>query len=249
MKNQTPLPPSGRDFEIYRRLHVEGCSTRAAALAAGLSQTRVCQIVENVGNYLTTVAPVKENQPREQQLAVAEQVASLRVDFLYGATLQSWRESQGTQTTTRELISAMKAPVTVKTTRNSPGDSRYLLLAARLAMMAARLPAACLELFAVGEEDDTSPVGDCSGRNAACSDDVDSALGLPLVSRFRDEVYEPTANQPPHDRREIFAPVQQPERREQTDVLSFAPAPKSPPLSRQQRRAQKKLLARKLGKG
>lgn len=233
MKNTSLLPPSGRDLEVYRRLHVEGCSTREVALSMQVSQTRVCQIAEKVGQYLTTVAPAKDDQQRDKQLAVAEQVAALRVDFLYGAALQSWRKSQGTQTTTRKLASAMKAPVTVKTTRNSPGDSRYLLLAARLAMMAAKLPAACLELL-VGEGEEEaddesavaapSPNGDCSAQNAAASDSHEMPDKTAVNS-----VNWPTNRDCSPD--------------------AITPAVKAPPLNRKERRARNKLLQQKLGKG
>jgi hypothetical protein len=92
----SPTPPTGRDFEIYRLRFVEGCSTREVAAAVRLSQTRVCQIANEVGSYLTAVAPANDAEARERQLTVAEQIASLRVSFLYGAALQSWRASQGT---------------------------------------------------------------------------------------------------------------------------------------------------------
>ena len=203
-----------------------------------ISQSRVCQIAEKVGQYLTSVAPTKDDQQRDKQLAVAEQVAALRVDFLYGAAVRGWRDSQGTQTTTRELISATKTAVTVKTTRNSPGDSRYLLLAARLAMMAARLPAACLELLVGrnGDESDLegddecetaavySPIGDCSAQNAAASDSNE----MPGKDAAN------SANWPTN---------------RDCSPDAITPAAKAPPLNRQQRRARNKLLQRKLGKG
>ena len=251
VKNTNSWPPSGRDFEIYRRLHVDGCSTREVAETTKLSQTRVCQIADKVAGYLLSVVPAKEDKTREQQLVVAEQIASLRVSFLYGGALQSWHDSQGTQTTTRKVVSATQPPVTVITTKTTPGDGRYLLLAARLAILASRLPMPSLEFYAAeadeADETDTADVGNaaadnppiraCSAVNEESSPEAVSAAVQPNVSRLVDDVCAPTADRTTNEHLTLFTPVQQPSKQP------------SPPLSRQQRRARNKLLERKLGKG
>jgi hypothetical protein len=134
------LPPSWRDFEAYRLVKVEQQSTRQAAKTLGISQTRICQVIERVAAYLVQMAPAtREEERREQRLHVAEQMAAERINFLYSQSVDGWRESQRPTKTIREAnLFAGKTSVT--TIRSSCGDPRYLMLACRLAEHAAMLP-------------------------------------------------------------------------------------------------------------
>ena len=49
------LPPAARDFEAYRLVKVERKSTREAAKLLRISQTRVCQVVARVAEYMVDV--------------------------------------------------------------------------------------------------------------------------------------------------------------------------------------------------
>lgn len=97
------LPPSGRDFEAYRLVQCEEKSTREAAAELGISQTLVRRLVDRVADFLAEVAPGDGDEVgRKQRLYVAEQVASERVDHLYGEALRGFRASKGMQTIVRE---------------------------------------------------------------------------------------------------------------------------------------------------
>jgi len=138
------LPPSWRDFEAYRLVKVEHQSTREAAKTLRISQTRICQVIERVAAYLVQIAPAAmAEEQRPQMLYLAEQLAAERVNYLYGAAVESYRESSRPVKTVREVTTAVNRNV-VTTTRNSCGDPRYLLVACRLAERAVGLPAPTL---------------------------------------------------------------------------------------------------------
>lgn len=54
------LPSPPRDWQAYRLVKVQLLSTRAAAEQLGISQTRVCQLLERVEEYLFEIAPGEE---------------------------------------------------------------------------------------------------------------------------------------------------------------------------------------------
>ncbi len=169
-------PPSGRDFEVYRRVKIERATTRQAASEVHVSQTRVCQIVQRVADFMADVAPaIKEDERREQRLSVAEQVASEQLGFIYGEAIDAWRASKGEVTTEREVSSPLQTGTKVRLTRISHGDCRYLSAASRAAVQGAKLP---ISLLGCGESEEAEhpPVVDCS------TDGVEQAIGddLPL---------------------------------------------------------------------
>ena len=73
MATNERLPPSGRDFEVYQLITVERKATRDVAKEAGISQTRVCQIVQRVGEFLVEVMPPGTEGDKERQIRVGEQ--------------------------------------------------------------------------------------------------------------------------------------------------------------------------------
>ncbi len=54
------LPPGPRDWHAYRLVKVEQRTTREAAAELKISQTRVCQLIARVVEYLAEVAPGAE---------------------------------------------------------------------------------------------------------------------------------------------------------------------------------------------
>src|SRR5690349_13275989 len=78
---QAELPPCARDFEAYRLVKVERKSTRAVAQLLHLSQTRVCQVISRVAEYMVDTTQPADDARREQQLEVARQVAAEHIDY------------------------------------------------------------------------------------------------------------------------------------------------------------------------
>src|SRR5215204_4875635 len=140
MVSQLRLPPSGRDFDAYTRVLVEQVSTRQVALDLAISQTRVCQIMKRVGEYLLQVAPaVVSDEDRGRQVYVAQQIAAEQVRYFTRQAYDGFERSIGQQKITREVQADGKPKTTVIITKNSPGDVRFLQQAARLALLGAKL--------------------------------------------------------------------------------------------------------------
>lgn len=154
MDTKERLPPSGRDFGVYRRVTVEQQTTRDVATAARLSQTRVCQIVQRVGEYMLAVLPPGEEGDKARQMWLAEQIAAARVQFLLRLAVRSFERSQGNQRTERQVKTGAMPGGTVVTLRSTQGDPRYLTAAARLALLGAKLPATNLAGL-IGDEAET----------------------------------------------------------------------------------------------
>src|SRR5262245_53046759 len=75
------LPPAARDFDAYRLVKVEKRSTRETAKLLRISQTRVCQVISRVGEYLVEVTEPESEERRAKQLAVAVQVAAAEIEY------------------------------------------------------------------------------------------------------------------------------------------------------------------------
>jgi len=143
-----PLPPSERDFELYGLVVTDGASTRAAAHAFGLSQTRVIQIRDRVAEWIASEVPPLARLTAAQRLALAADIARNRFDFLYSQAMDSWRGSKGPQTTLRAGGSGGQT----SSTRESQGEPRYLILAARIAERTVGLGAAIEKALANREQ-------------------------------------------------------------------------------------------------
>jgi hypothetical protein len=148
LRAQLPLPPSERDFELYGLVVTEGASTRAAAQTFGLSQTRVIQIRDRVAEWIASEVPPLARATPAQRLALAADIARHRFDFLYSQAMDAWRGSKGPQTTLRAGGSGGET----SSTRESQGEPRYLILAARIAERTVGLGAAIEKAMANREQ-------------------------------------------------------------------------------------------------
>ncbi len=248
MTADLPLPPSGRDFEIYRRVTVQRMSTRDAAAEARISQTRVCQIVKRVGDFLAEVAPASEaEEGRPQRIYVAEQVAAERVDFMYGQAVEGWRDSKGTVTTVREVEAPAPSPAKVRITKNSAGDCRYLLAGARLAVIGSKLPfstlGAGIETEATEDEADIGPpVRDCSAE----SDFVEECGRAATVSCNGTGVQDKGYSDEDFAAEETWQDVQRSVQRPMEVALPVPKQRAERPLNRHERRQRERLREKKL---
>ena len=121
------LPPSERDFQVFRFVRVETNSTRAAGQVFGISQTRVRQVVSRVAEYLLGVAREgleDDEEERAGSLSVAEQIARMQLEHLYSQAMQSWNDSQ--------RMNGLG--------QTSLGQVRYLSLAARISLLMSKVP-------------------------------------------------------------------------------------------------------------
>jgi hypothetical protein len=144
-KPREKLPPGQRDWFAYRLVKVEELTTREAAKQLRISQTRVCQLIGRVVEYMTDVAPGNETpEARGRRLFIAENVAAERIDYLYRRVCDSYRQSIGPQTIVRETTSDIGLPKSTKTIKHSTGDGRLAMAAARLAQLSGKTPANCL---------------------------------------------------------------------------------------------------------
>lgn len=118
--------PSERDLEVHRLVTVDELSTREAAELMRISQTRVCQVVRRVNDFLRGLEPAeKDAGRRRQQVQVAEAIAVERLGGLYRRAVDCF-----------ELSHARP-----DAKPSSRGDIRFLNVAARIALQLARLPA------------------------------------------------------------------------------------------------------------
>src|SRR5262245_8633219 len=97
MQTELKLPPSGRDFEVYQRVIVDGSSTRQAAREFALSQTRVRQVVQRASQWLSKELPAASKERAHVQLWLAQNVAADRLQGLYGETMDRWRTHHDTK--------------------------------------------------------------------------------------------------------------------------------------------------------
>lgn len=146
--------PSERDWRVYQVVRVEQWTTRLAAEEFGLSQTRVCQIVQRVAAFIAEAVPVPSKEGEARQVAAGRQLAADRVDYLYGEALRCFRMSQSNKTDGR------------KPGRRNFGETRYLLAAARLALQASTLPQPQQLWQADEEQPAAKPQQDCSAPSA-----------------------------------------------------------------------------------
>ncbi|QDU28183.1 hypothetical protein ETAA8_32830 [Anatilimnocola aggregata] len=249
------VPPSERDFQAFRLIKVEQRTTRAVAELLGISQTRVCQIVQRVLEFLIETAPTADDEARRAQaMYVAKEVAADRFDFLFRVAMQSWEDSKGYVTTSRSVGRDSRS---VSTTRRNYGDVQYLSAAVRINVMAAKMTASRLPPWqAVTSENEVRPekrhksaavvnepavnhpVEDCSTRTSQQPAEAPCEIIAELVSRENGTV----------SRAERFAFRQHRESEMRTvqEEQSEAATSAAIPLNRHQRRARQALLAKKL---
>lgn len=93
MSDSPQLPPSARDFLIYQRVVIEGVSTRSAAEEAGVSQTRVRQLVIRVTQWLALALPAGTELSEAAQLRVGQHIAADRLEHFYCQANRAWLET------------------------------------------------------------------------------------------------------------------------------------------------------------
>jgi len=162
--HEISLPPSPRDLELYEFVAVENHTSREAASAFGISQTRVRQVLARVVEFLVQAVPGDDDEhSADQKLAAAQWTAGMRLDFLYSQALTMWRKSQ-------------------EPTQLSPvglGKVCYLNQAMRIALAGAKVPMRSIRLPCDDEEsarattpNNNPPVRDCS----------ENAVSRPVIS-------------------------------------------------------------------
>ena len=169
-----PLPPSERDFEVYRRTAVEGRTTREAAAEFNISQTRVMQLREKVFEWIGNhVPPLARLEPAER-LRVAQTLACEQLQHQYDEAMHAWRTSATAVHVTRYVGRSLEDGVTM--VKESQGDPRYLRLATQISKAISKLgmatvpnpetalPVAALQTASVEGAD--HPQGDCSENGA-----------------------------------------------------------------------------------
>ena len=163
-----PLPPSGRDFEVYRRTAVEGRTTREVAAEFELSQTRVTQLRNKVFEWIGAHLPPPGRMSDEQRLRAAETLAFEQLQQQYAEAMEAWRNSATAVHVTRYVGRAIDEGVTQ--VKESHGDPKYLKLATHISKASARQKLALMPdpetaTWMVGEETASTQ------RTAECADD------------------------------------------------------------------------------
>ena len=89
------LPPSVRDFQVYRYVKFDCNSTRDAAEEFDISQTRVRQVIARVVEFLIESVPQREgDDEKEVRLAAAERLAREQLEYLYYRTMMAFDLTQ-----------------------------------------------------------------------------------------------------------------------------------------------------------
>jgi hypothetical protein len=228
------VPPSGRDFELFEEVVIDGFSTRGAASRFKISQTRVCQVVARVRQWVHEVVPAEDGKlTAGQQLRLAMGIAGDRLDSLYSKALTGWNSSDGEMEKTRIMPNG-----DVFTTKTFDyGDVRYLIAAGRLAGMRAKLltggvlndamaaaaditegplPAEFMQEAAAREEaasweaefGSDPPEEDCSGNAERGAGKVESGSSRASASRTAATGSDPLDAEAAMARRAFFGPVQ-----------------------------------------
>ena len=165
---KTSERPEWLDFQVFRLVKIELHSLRSAAESLQMPEVQVGEMLSRVDDFLVAgAAGADDEEQRRKQLRVSEQIAAERIDFLQRQATNGFRLSQ---------------QLDKKAAKNggpafSPGNPKFLLAAARLALMAAKLPPPRLEIMALlGNQPESSdqPETDENTPNGACSPPLES---------------------------------------------------------------------------
>ena len=190
------LPPDSLDFQIYRLVKVDQLSTRQTAKSLQLSQTRICQIVKRVNEYVGDLL-VSTDSPehRRRETLIAEQIAAEQVAALNREAMNAFRRSQESVIFVEKGEDGEDEEVT---RWKNPGEVRYLMAAARLAFQQTKLPTPKLEFLA---EDDL-PEQDWEDEDESDEEDEESPESPPVgacsATPASQSVASPTAPVDPH---------------------------------------------------
>jgi hypothetical protein len=222
------MPPSTRDLAVYEFVAARSKTTREAADEFGISQTRVRQVLAKVVEFLVEALPGDDGEhTEEQKLIAAERLANMRLDYLYGESLNEWRRSR----------EATSGPVPL-------GKVCYLNQAVRVAVAAAKLPLRALPLKAIqasDQEPPTPPLRDCSKNEPAPQRVTEVRIAPSVVTVSEAGPYEPRDDAVLAARREFVRPAQTPNQQPLALPDNASCQPDEPPaLSRQQRRRRER---------
>ena len=132
-------PPSFRDREIFDAVVTRKEPQEAVAQKHELSQARVSQIVAAVRDWLSLATDNAAGQlPQEQQLRYGQRVVRLRLEAMYGMSMDCFRESKG-MVPSRTTRDSGFDHVTIETHKTSFGDVRYLTNSRNIALAIAKL--------------------------------------------------------------------------------------------------------------
>ena len=240
MQSEQKWPPSGRDFEVYRRVAVESASTRQAAAEFSLSQTRVRQVVKRVAEWLLEELPVAGEEADAAHLRLGLHVAADRLDVLLCEAMTGWRKSHETKyfgMALRVITLQSKMPVIAGTVEALMADAIEGPLPDETRLAPAKPSAA-------------PPVRDCSHETAsspaASPAEPQSSALVPTPATTSAAAAEPARAA----RREFFGPAQQPTAAavsEPVTELTITPERPgiqiTPPLSRRERRRLARMSA------
>ncbi len=131
------------DLEIYRALQVNSFSPHDLSQQLKISRLELRQNPSRVAEYLADQEPPPETNRRPERLAVAEQLAAERLDSLFHLTMSLLHASARTLETRRESDTGLHKGKSVTRKQQTP-DVRYLMVAAKIAVMASKLPISTL---------------------------------------------------------------------------------------------------------
>ena len=140
--------PNVGDLEFYRMVTVEGASTHTVAKMTGQPQALVCEGVERVLAWMAAVLPLAaKDMPEDTRLKMAEQVAVMRLDSLYGEALAAWRLSQSSESFAKQRrVTLAGELVQTESAKREHGNVRYLAAATFICLKMAKLPASLIPL-------------------------------------------------------------------------------------------------------
>jgi len=136
------LPPSVRDFQVYRFVKFACNSTREAAAEFCLSQTRVRQVLARVIEFLLESAPrvrddtLTDDAAADSRIVVAEQFAREQLEVLYQRCMKAYDDTHHEDAHGNLL----------------PGKIAYLAAAGRITLWMANLPVHGMPAFREDDE-------------------------------------------------------------------------------------------------
>ena len=148
------LPPSNRDFRVFRDVQILGNSTWETAERHHISQTRVRQIVQHVKRWLAENLPEESEEEQARELRLARHLAAERMQALYSETMTCWSQTH---------------------------DAKYLRHSLRIASAMARIGivAGKLEEMMVGEDEEGSGFGHPEGTRGSGQETKKAESGEP----------------------------------------------------------------------
>jgi hypothetical protein len=186
------LPPTERDFAAFEAVVMDSRSTRDVSRELGISQTRVCQLVERVWQWHREVLPqIDRDFPLGAAQHAARLLAADRLDHLYYLAIRGFEHSKRDIVKTRVNASGDETSITT----NHSGDVRYLRAALQITVAHAKadlprglvlesqaLAADALDAIAGVDKVENHPVGDCTQNAERGVGNAESRTGKNVAS-------------------------------------------------------------------